>query len=208
VSWYVSFASAPLVIGYSPNSKFAVALKSTPWYQVITEPGFTLGRAEPTRGAQAGLPEQAFTEAAKIHHDPGLPAAAQHNLIALPEPEVVSQLKSGHLDAGFLSSIDAAEQNIPTISLDQLHLGTVYTMTVLNLAPDPAPAAAFVHYLLSPAGAALLKQDGLTVVPLTLYGYPTAVPPELRSALPTTAVNGRPANSVPGGQAGPVPHHR
>ncbi|MFY9806577.1 MAG: substrate-binding domain-containing protein [Pseudonocardiaceae bacterium] len=100
----------------------------------------------------------------------------------------------------------AAEQNIPTISIDQVRLGTTYTVTVLNLAPDPAPAAAFVRYLVSPAGAALLRQDGLTVLPLTLYGYPAAVPPELRSALPTTAAIGPPGNSEFGGQSEPRGH--
>lgn len=206
VSWYVSFASAPLVIGYNPNSTFAGALKSTPWYQAITDPGFTLGGIDPQLDPLDGLALQAFTEAAKIYHDPGLPAAAQHNLTVLPEPELVSQLKSGHLDAGFLPSTEAAEQNIPTISLDQVRLGITYTVTVLNLAPDPAPAAAFVRYLLSPASAALLKQDGLAVLPLTLYGYPTAIPPELRSALPRTAANGPPGNSEFGGQSVPRGH--
>lgn len=206
VSWYVSFASAPLVIGYNPNSKFAGALRSTPWYQVITEPGFALGGTDPQLDPEGGLALQAFHEAAKIYHDPQLPAAAQHNLTMLPEPELVSQLKSGQLDAGFVSSTEAAEQNIPTISLDQVRLGTTYTVTVLNLAPDPAPAAAFVRYLVSPAGAALLRQDGLTVLPLTLYGYPAAVPPELRSALPTTAAIGPPGNSEFGGQSEPRGH--
>ncbi len=206
LSWYVSFASAPLVLGYNPNSTFAGALKSTPWYQVITAPGFTLGGADPQLDPDGGLALQAFTEAAKIYHDPGMPTAARHNLTVLPEPELVSQLKSGHLDAGFLLSTEATEQNIPTISLDQVHLGTTYTVTVLNLAPDPAPATAFVRYLVSPASAALLRQDGLTVLPLTLYGYPTAVPPDLRSSLPTTAATGPPGNSEFGGQTAPSGH--
>jgi hypothetical protein len=44
-----------------------------------------------------------------------------------------------------------------------------------------------VQYLVSRAGQELLKQDGLTVLPLTLYGDPAAVPPALKSTLPTTA---------------------
>jgi len=31
VSWYMTFAAAPLVIGYNPNSKFAHNLKTKPW---------------------------------------------------------------------------------------------------------------------------------------------------------------------------------
>ena len=39
VSWYVTFAQSPLVIGYNPSSKFAADFKTKPWYQVLQEPG-------------------------------------------------------------------------------------------------------------------------------------------------------------------------
>jgi len=46
---------------------------------------------------------------------------------------------------------------------------------------DPGPAAAFVRYLVSPAGETILSQNGLTVLPLTLYGDPATVPASLAS---------------------------
>ncbi|MGH3770471.1 MAG: extracellular solute-binding protein [Pseudonocardiaceae bacterium] len=195
VSWYVAFASAPLVIGYAPNSQFAADLKSKPWYQVITEPGFTLGSTDPKVDPKGKLAQQALTQAATIYHDPGLPAAAQRNITVLPETELVGRLESGQLDAGFFYSSEASEQKIPTTSLDQVHLAATYTVTVLTMAPAPEPAAAFVRYLVSPPGQALLRQDGLTVLPLTLYGDPATVPPALKSVLPTTA-----ASSATGGR--------
>jgi ABC-type molybdate transport system substrate-binding protein len=48
VSWYAGFATSPLVLGYNPSSKFAAALKSKPWYEVVGQPGFLLGRTDPT----------------------------------------------------------------------------------------------------------------------------------------------------------------
>lgn len=202
VSWFVNFASAPLVIGYNPNSKFAADLKSKPWYQVITEPGFKLGSTDPAVDPKGKLAQQALTEGAKIYNDPGLPAAAQQNITVLPETELVGRLESGQLDAGFFYSNEAGEQKIQTTSLDQVHLAASYTVTVLNMAPDPTPAVDFVRYLVSPEGQELLKQDGLTVLPLALYGDPAAVPPALKSALPTTAST--PAapttSSAPGGR--------
>jgi molybdate/tungstate transport system substrate-binding protein len=186
-SWYVVFASAPLVIGYAPNSTFAADLKSKPWYQVITEPGFKLGSTDPKLDPKGKLAQQALARAAKIYHDPGLPAAAQRNITVLPETELVGRLESGQLDAGFFYSSETSEQKIPTVTLDRVHLAATYTVTVLNMAPDPAPAAAFVQYLVSPSGAALLRQGGLTVLPLTLYGDPATVPPALKPVLPTTA---------------------
>jgi hypothetical protein len=47
VSWYVSFAQSPLVLGYNPTSRFAADFKSKPWYQVLTEPGMRVGRTDP-----------------------------------------------------------------------------------------------------------------------------------------------------------------
>jgi molybdate/tungstate transport system substrate-binding protein len=187
VSWYVKFASAPLVIGYNPNSRFAADLKSKPWYQVITEPGFKMGSTDPKLDPKGKLGQQALTEGATTYHDAGLPAAAQKNITVLPETELIGRLESGQLDAGFFYSNEASEQKIPTTTLDQVHLSASYTVTELNMAPDSAAAEAFVKYLVSPQGVALVKQDGLTTVPLTLYGDPAQVPAALKPVLPTTA---------------------
>jgi molybdate transport system substrate-binding protein len=183
VSWYAKFASAPLLIGYNPHSKFAADLKSKPWYQVITQPDFKLGVTDPKIDPKGKLAQQALTEAATTYHDPGLPSTAQRNTTVLPETELVGRLEAGQLDAGFFYSNEATEQKIPTISLGQVHLAATYTATVLNNAPDSAPATAFVQYLLSPAGQALLKKDGLTPMPPTLSGNPADVPPVLKSVL-------------------------
>src|SRR5580692_4578330 len=43
VTWYVSFAQSPLVLGYNPSSKFAAELKTKPWYEVLEEPGIRIG---------------------------------------------------------------------------------------------------------------------------------------------------------------------
>jgi len=202
VPWYVKFASAPLVIGYNPNSKFAADLKSKPWYQVITEAGFKMGSTDPAVDPKGKLAQQALTDGAKIYNDPGLPAAAQQNITVLPETELVGRLESGQLDAGFFYSNEAGEQKLPIAGLDKVHLSATYTVAMLNMAPDPAPAADFVQYLVSPAGKALLQQDGLTVLPLSLYGDPAAVPPALKSTLPTTAAPATPTTTTtaPGGR--------
>jgi molybdate/tungstate transport system substrate-binding protein len=50
--WLVKFASAEMVIAYSPASKFRFDLDKAkkgeiPWYQVLSEPGFKFGRTDP-----------------------------------------------------------------------------------------------------------------------------------------------------------------
>jgi molybdate/tungstate transport system substrate-binding protein len=47
VSWYITFAQSPLVIGYNATSKFAAEFKTKPWYQVLQEPGIRIGRTNP-----------------------------------------------------------------------------------------------------------------------------------------------------------------
>lgn len=64
VSWYVTFACAPLMIGYNPGSKFAADLKSKPWYQVIAQPGFKLGTTNPQVDPNGKFAQQALTDAA------------------------------------------------------------------------------------------------------------------------------------------------
>ena len=44
VSWYLNFAQSPVVIGYNPSSRFAADLKTKPWYEVLREPGISIGR--------------------------------------------------------------------------------------------------------------------------------------------------------------------
>ena len=50
--WLVKFASAEMVIGYSPTSHFHLDLDKAkkgqiPWYQVLSQPGFRFGRTDP-----------------------------------------------------------------------------------------------------------------------------------------------------------------
>ncbi|HWE88499.1 MAG TPA: substrate-binding domain-containing protein [Pseudonocardiaceae bacterium] len=177
-SWYATFATAPLVIGYNPNSTFAADLRGKPWQQVITEPGFRMGSTDPKLDPKGKLAAQALTEA----------RISSGAVSVFPEEQLVGRLQSGQLDAGFFYSNEAAEQNIPTIGLGSIGLGSVklqatYTVTVLNRAPDQTAAISFVRYLLGAAGQALLRKHGLTLRPVTVTGDSGAVPAELRGAL-------------------------
>jgi molybdate/tungstate transport system substrate-binding protein len=53
----------------------------------------------------------------------------------------------------------------------------VYALTIPTAAPHPANAAAFVHYIFSPAGQAILKENGFTVLDKPLLGGPGKPPP-------------------------------
>jgi molybdate transport system substrate-binding protein len=172
-TWYATFATAPLVIAYNPNSKFAADLKSKPWNQVITESGFKMGSTDPKLDPKGKLAGQALTK-------DDIPASAVQ---VFPEEQLVGRLQSGQLDAGFFYSSEAAELNIPTVPLGDSKLQATYTVSVLNNAADTEAGIAFVQYLLGEEGKALMTKHGLQLQPVKLTGDAGSVPPQLKTLL-------------------------
>ncbi len=184
VSWYSSLARAPLVLGYNPNSHFAADLKSKPWYQVIDEPGFRVGRTDPANDPKGKLTVQAIQQAESTQHASGLAAVLSSSSNVFPEESLVGELQSGQLDAGFFYANEAKAAGIPTVSLAPVNLSAHYTVTVVNRAPHQQAAVAFVSYLYSPAGQTILRNAGLTLAsPPVVTGPTSAVPAALQPAL-------------------------
>jgi molybdate/tungstate transport system substrate-binding protein len=175
VSWYASFATSGLVLGYDPHSQFAAQLQSKPWYQVITKPGFLLGRTDPSTDPKGkltvtALDDAASTDAASTKSIESDPANV------FPENTLVGRLQAGQLDAGFFYAVEAAAAHIATVPLAGIpDLKAQYTITVLNHAPDQAAADAFVGYLLGSQAGPILTRDGITLVkPAEVTGTPPA----------------------------------
>jgi molybdate/tungstate transport system substrate-binding protein len=180
VSWYIAFANSPLVIGYNPHSSFATALKSQPWFKVITQPGFLIGRTDPTIDPKGKLTVQAITAAEQIYGTTSLASVISSTSNVYPEQSLVGELQSGQLDAGFFYRSEAIAAGIPFVTLGKLFLAATYTVTVLRGAPHEKAAEAFVNYLLSKPGIALLRKEGLTVVKPRLIGDASLLPRSLR----------------------------
>jgi molybdate/tungstate transport system substrate-binding protein len=182
VSWYATFATSPLVIGYNPHSRFAEDLKTKPWYAVITEPGFLLGRTDPKTDPKGKLTAKALQEAAKAHNLPALGAIAASESNVFPEETLVGRLQSGQLDAGFFYTSETTPAGIPTIELTGVALKATYTVTVLNQAPHQTGGESFTSYLLGPEAQAMLTKSGFHVVqPPTVTG--TGVPSSVSAAI-------------------------
>jgi molybdate/tungstate transport system substrate-binding protein len=161
VSWYAQFASSPLVLGYNPSSSFAQALKTKPWYQVISEPGFRIGRTDPTTDPKGVLADDALDAAATKYNLPELRTLATETSDVFPETSLVGELQAGQLDAGFFYGVEAAAAKIKTVPLTGTSLAGDYTITILNKAPHEAAAAAFVNFLLGEAGKQILATNGV-----------------------------------------------
>lgn len=185
VSWYLTFAQSPLVIGYNPTSRFAADLKRKPWYEVLQEPGIRIGRTDPKLDPKGKLTVKLLDKAARIYKQPNLAqkvlGAPENPAQVFPEENLVGRLQSGQLDVGFFYSTETADLKIPAIQLPpQTALSAHYTVTVLRDAPNPAGAAHFVTFLLGPQGRQLMQQHGLDLVKPTLSGDANKVPASIR----------------------------
>ncbi len=181
VSWYAPFATTRLVLGYNPSSSFAGRLRRGPWYRVITQPGFRLGFTDPALDPKGALTVAALDAAARRFRDPALRRIATDQSDLFPEQDLVGRLQSGQLDAGFFYTVEATAAHIRTIALGPIRETAGFTVTVLNRAPNPAGADAFVRFLLSPRGLRLLRGAGLTTVRPVAVGR--GVPRPLRAVV-------------------------
>jgi molybdate/tungstate transport system substrate-binding protein len=181
VSWYATFATSKLAIGYNPKSKFAAALKTRPWYDVVTEPGFKLGLTPPASDPKGVLAVKALDETAKSKNLPALKRLGTIGSEQFPETSLEGEVESGQLDAGFFYLAEADSAGIPTVPLTGVDLSATYTVTVLKGAPHVPAGDAFVEYLLGSGGQASMSKYGFKIVqPPVLVGH---APAALKSVL-------------------------
>jgi molybdate/tungstate transport system substrate-binding protein len=180
VSWYTTFAASPLMLAYNPNSSFGKQLaEGKPWYQVLTEPGILVGRTDPKLDPKGILTVEAVENAARKLKDPAL-STALAGFPVYPETALVGRLQSGQLDAGFFYAVEASSAKLATVSLAPVYKVADYTLTILNKAPNPSGAAAFVRYLLNAQRSYTLKKNGLTALKPAFSGRVASVPESLR----------------------------
>lgn len=182
VAWYATFATSALLLAYNPHSRFAHALRTRPWWEVVTSPGFRLGRTDPAVDPKGVLADKVLRRAARLHHKSPLLALARDASNEFPEQTLVGRLQAGQLDAGFFYAVEAHAAHLPTISLKTPGLEARYTITVLEDAPDAGRARTFIRFLLSGRGRRLLRAEGLRVPrPIRVSGKRSRVPVVLRA---------------------------
>ncbi len=161
VTWYLTFATTSLVLGYEPKDRFASAIRHGPWWKVVTEPGFRIGRTNPATDPKGRLTVDALRKAARQHEVAALAAIVEDKATVFTETSLVGRLQAGQLDAGFFYAVEAAAAHFPTVPLAGVAEKADYTLTVVANAPHPAAAYAFVAWLLSPTAKRLLAAHGL-----------------------------------------------
>lgn len=188
VTWFVSFAESPLMIGYSPQSKFAAEFETKRWDQVLQESGIRVGRTDPKLDPKGAFTVEMLRKAADLYHEPDLVekalGAPENPAQVLPEETLIGRLQSGQLDAGFFYSTEVTDLKIPAIRpAPELQAKASYTLTILSDAPNASGAVRFVNFLLSAQGRALLKAHGVDVIKPVVTGNVQAVPPALQATI-------------------------
>ncbi len=161
ISSYRVIGRSALVLGYNPSSKFAAALRTTPWYDVVGRAGFLLGRTDPASDPKGVLAVTALREAARRFHRPSLAALATSTSNVFTETSLVGELDAGQLDAGFFYAVEASAAHLKTVALTGTHLAGTYTAAVVNRAPHARAARAFVAFLLGAQGRTILLRHGI-----------------------------------------------
>ncbi len=162
ISGYRSIGSSPDVLAYYPRSRFAAALRSRPWYDVIASRGFELGRTDPTVDPGGVLDVDALYGIGYGYNIPSLISIATNSRNVYTEEAIPGLLQAGQLDGAFMYALSAHAAKLPYVALSGTrNLNAEYTIAQLRAAPDAAAAAAFVKWLLSPRGASIMVAQGL-----------------------------------------------
>jgi molybdate/tungstate transport system substrate-binding protein len=154
-SWYVQFAASPIVIAYSPSSRFAPQLAAiaaghrplADLVSLLATSGFRLGRSDPNVDPQG----QAFIEmlqlvkaklglpAGTIEKILGGPAASANSSEIFDETALEPRLEAGQLDAASAYLSQAIQLHLhyidlgPTLDLGDPALATTYAKASLPL---------------------------------------------------------------------------
>lgn len=176
-----------------------------PWYEVLAHPGVKLGRTDPDLDPKGYRTLFLFELAEQYYHRPGLTALLgppRNPDQIFPEPELLIRMESGQLDAGIFYRHEVVAHGMPYIALPgelnqsdprfaRLYAtqtfttnkglrvsGTpvLFTVSILAHARNPEGAVAFVGFLCSAEGKAMLEKAGFRPAPVLLYGNETQVP--------------------------------
>lgn len=181
VSWYSTFATSPLELGYNPKTKLGKELaKGVSWWKAIAAKGAIVGRTEPKLDPKGALTVEAVDAASKKLKDPALKSALK-GFPVYPETDLVARLQSGQIEAGFFYAIEAKAAGFPTVPLTPVKKYAEYTLTLLKGETNEAGSEALVRYLLSSERDATLTKNGLVAVKPKLHGKASSVPEGIRS---------------------------
>jgi len=131
--WLVNFASAEVVIAYSPTGRYHIDLAKAKsgqisWYQVLSQPGFKFGRTDPELDPKGYYMVIAAKLANLYYNDQNLKQRIlgqdRNPKQIFPEETLTTTLETGQLDAIAAYKHEAIAKGLPYITLpSQINLG-------------------------------------------------------------------------------------
>jgi molybdate/tungstate transport system substrate-binding protein len=124
--WLMKFASAEMVVSYSPNSRFYNDLEQArtekiPWYEVLSKPGFKFGRTDPELDPK-GYYMIITAKLANLYYNDSrikqeILGEDRNTKQIFPEEILKTILEQGQLDAVASYKHEAVARGLPYISL-------------------------------------------------------------------------------------------
>jgi molybdate/tungstate transport system substrate-binding protein len=124
--WLVKFASAEMVIAYSPTSHFHLDLDKAkkgliPWYRALSQPGFKFGRTDPELDPKGYYMVIAAKLANTYYNDKNIKQSIlgqdRNPRQIFPEETLTTTLETGQLDAIAAYKHEAIAKGLPYIRL-------------------------------------------------------------------------------------------
>jgi len=209
-TWYLGFVSNQITFAYTSHSKGASQLTASNWYKVLAQPGVHIGRSNPAADPSGYQTLQMLQLANSYYHEPGLSASVLKNSpdssVAETETSLLAALQSGQIDYLAIYKSSALESHLKYIALPPqvnlsdpamaaayakvtVHAGSlgtltakpiIYGLTIPSTAPDAALGEAFVKFVLSTAGQAIMTSEGFVSITPALASSQAKLPAPLR----------------------------
>ncbi|MBO0830894.1 MAG: extracellular solute-binding protein [Actinobacteria bacterium] len=209
-TWYVGFVSNQITFAYTSHSKGASQLTASNWYQILAQPGVHIGRSNPAADPSGYQVLQMLQLADSYYNNPGLSAAVLKNSpdssVAETETSLLSALQSGQIDYLAIYKSNALEDHLSYIKLpSQINLSDpamagaygkvtvnagslgeltgkpiIYGLTVPTTAPNAALGRAFVKFVLSARGQAIMASEGFVSIKPSLASSQAKIPASIQ----------------------------
>jgi len=180
------------------------------WYDVLRETGMRIGRTDPAIDPKGYRTLIVTKLAERLYRIPNLGSTLfvsdRNSDQTMTDEAILVRLEQGEIDAAFVYGVEATIRNLATIELDpRINLGdphfasayakasvTIdgvvrtgepigYAYTIPTHAANARGGAAFLAYLVSPEGRAILDGAGLQSQTPRYFGDLNRVPTELRA---------------------------
>ena len=183
VSWYASFGSSPLVLGYNPIEQ----IRRRPQDQAVVRrhrPARISDRSHRPRDRPEGcLGRHGSRPGGQDAPHPRPQGHRDVDVERLPRDVARRAAPGRSARCRVLLRVEAAAADIKTVPLTGTELAGVYTLTVLNRAPHEAAARAFVAFLLGKAGQRILEKNGIVAIAPPEVSGKSTVPKDLKELL-------------------------